>query len=69
MTAKCYIIIKCLVKSRIPLFLCVWMFSLHKCLGTIYVLGTCRDQKKVLDPIKIELQMAISHHAGVMNLK
>jgi hypothetical protein len=40
----------------------MWVFCLHESLFTIYVLGTCKAQKKVLEPVGLELQMGVSHH-------
>lgn len=40
--------------------LCAWVSHLHVCMCTTYMPGACGGQKRVLDPLKIELQMFVS---------
>ena len=45
--------------------LCVWVFCLHVCLCNTCMLGTYRSQKKMSDPLHLELQMVVSHYMVV----
>lgn len=42
----------------------MWVFFLHVCMCTVCVSGACGVQKRVLDPLGLELQMVVSNHAG-----
>lgn len=42
-------------------------FCLHICLCTMDVSVTCRGQKRVSGPLKVELQMVVSHCLGAGN--
>lgn len=37
------------------------------CLCTTFMLGVLRGQKRVLDSLELDLQMAVSHHVGAWN--
>ena len=45
----------------------MWMFCLHICLCTMYVLGTGRSQKEVPKPFELELESVVSCHVGAGN--
>lgn len=47
--------------------LCVWVFCLCVCTYTTCIPGTWRSQKSASYPLKIELQVFVSHHVGVGN--
>lgn len=47
--------------------ICVCMCNLHVYMCTTYVSSTLRGQKRVLDPLKMELHIAVSHHLGSGN--
>lgn len=56
------------MKSPVPFsitlylkFYFMFIFSLRICLCTTCVPGALGDQKKVLDPLKLELQMVANH--------
>ena len=38
------------------------MFCLYVCICTAYVLGGHGGQKKVLDPLELQLQMVVRYH-------
>lgn len=40
------------------------MFCLSVWLCTMYVFGVQGDQKKVLNPVELDLQVVVSHHVG-----
>lgn len=40
------------------------MFCLHVCICTTCVSGASRGQKRVSDPVELELQMLLSYHVG-----
>lgn len=46
--------------------LCVWVFWLRVCLCTVYMSGAHRGQERVLDALRLELQV-MSHHVGAAN--
>lgn len=52
---------------KICLFLCVWVFYLHGCVCTTCFPSAHSGQKRVLDPLELELRMAVSHHVGSGN--
>lgn len=47
--------------------ICVCMCNLHVYMCTTYVSSTLRGQTRVLDPLKMELHIAVSHHLGSVN--
>lgn len=51
-----------------PYFLKLSLYNLTFCLPvffcTMFAPGSCGGQKKVLDLLKLELQMAVSHYVG-----
>ena len=43
--------------------MCMSVFAcMHACMCTVHILGAYRGQKRVLDPLEMELQMAVNHH-------
>lgn len=51
---------------NILFLLCGWMFCLHLCRFTM-CMGTHGCQKRVSDPLNLELGIVISHHVGAGN--
>lgn len=47
--------------------LCVWDFVHMHVLYTMYVPGIHRDQKKMQDPLELELQVIMGHLVGAEN--
>jgi hypothetical protein len=47
-------------------YLCIGVFCLHVCMCTMCMPGAC-DQKKVPDPLELELWMVVSHHLSSGN--
>lgn len=47
-------------------FMCMHV-CLHLCMCTMCMLGTCRGQKRPLDPLDLELWMLLSHHVETGN--
>jgi hypothetical protein len=45
----------------------VWKHCQRVHLGSICMPGTLRVQKRVLEPLELELRMAVSHHVRVEN--
>ena len=45
-----------LFHEEFDLILCMWMFCLHVYVYTMYVPYALRNQKRVLDPLELELQ-------------
>lgn len=41
----------------------MWVFCLYVCPCAMCILGACRGQKKVSDPLELELLMVVSCHA------
>ena len=52
----------CLFKIFMHACMYVWAFCLHVCLCTTYMPGAYGVQKRVLDPLELELQTVVSHH-------
>lgn len=48
--------------KKISIILCVWVFCLYACLCTMCMLGAHRGQKRILDPLELELQTVLSSH-------
>jgi len=42
-------------------YLCTWVFCQYLYMSTMCVLDTCGSQKRVSDPLELELQMVVSH--------
>lgn len=45
----------------------VWVLCLHVCLCATFTLCVCRGQKMVLNNLRLELQIIVSHCAGFEN--
>ena len=43
---------------------CVGLFYLHVCTCTMYISGTHRGQKRVVDSLKLKLQTVVTCHVG-----
>lgn len=56
-----YMLVKSSWLKKMINFLCVWLFA---CMYTTCVVGTCRGQKRALNPIEVKLWMIVSHHVG-----
>lgn len=55
----------CLLFSFLDLFiLSVWVFSLQACLCIMCVPDAFRGQKRVSDPLELQLWVAVSHYGG-----
>lgn len=51
-----------------PYFIfCVWLFFLHVFMCTMYVPGAQRGQRRVWDPLELELAMVVSRNVGAKN--
>lgn len=49
----------------IALFIfCIRVFGLHVCLYTAHVSGAHGGQKRIVNPLELELQMVVSCHMG-----
>lgn len=44
----------------VKIFLCMWVFCLYVYLCTMYLHVTCGGQKRMLGPLELELQIAVS---------
>lgn len=42
----------------------VWVFCLHVCICTTYMLNDPRDRNRVSDPLEVELQMDVNEPCG-----
>ena len=49
------------------MILCAKVFCLRVCLCTMYVLGALRGQRRMVDPLELELQMVMSLQVNVGN--
>jgi hypothetical protein len=47
--------------------LSIYEYSACKCLYTTSMPGAREGQKRVLDPLGLQLQMVVSHHEGMEN--
>ena len=47
--------------------LSIYEYSACKCLYTTSMSGAREGQKRVLDPLGLQLQMVVSHHEGTDN--
>lgn len=57
-SSKYYVWYKVCIDFKIS---CVWVFHLHVfCASHVY--SVLRGQKRMLDPLGLELQMAVRHH-------
>lgn len=45
----------------------LWVLCPTVCMCAVYVLSTHRGQKRVSDPLELDLQMAVSHYVGAGN--
>ena len=52
------------LSNFICLFACLRIFFLHVYLCILYMLSNCRDQKRALSPLGLELQMLLRYHVG-----
>lgn len=50
-----------LVNHFLKIYLICMIFCLHVCEHIVYVPSTLRGQKRVLDPLKLETVMVVSH--------
>lgn len=46
---------------------CMWTLYLSACMCTMYITGTQGSQKRILDPLKLELWMVVNHFVGSEN--
>lgn len=49
------------------IFSCVWMFHLHVCMSVFHVPATLGGQKRLSEPLGLELGIAIIHCVGGVN--
>lgn len=54
----------CFFLNHCCFILCVWVFGLHVCVCTTCAPGSFGGHKGTLGPLKLELQMVVSCHAG-----
>lgn len=53
--------------------ICLFVFYVYECFACIYYMSTthmcsaCRGQKRVLDPLELQLQIFVDHHMGAGN--
>lgn len=54
-----------LFKNDLYLFVFVYMNLFHVCVCTMCLFGACECHKRVLNPLELEFQGAVSQHMNV----